>query len=671
MICILTYTIISGILGIIAKTQDLKIIFALIIALSLYILRIKGPKELMAPWICFSLFYLISPSSPNPLHEQSIEIDAVRVECKSNYSVVESMEGERFLTYSEWHEDCGSMYHLVGTLKPFPNKRPLLQNSFYDYLKWKNVYGEIVLKSTQLIRENKDWRNQIEERMTSTIDPISARWVSMLVFGNQEVESALYQNAKNLSILSLFVISGMHFQLLSSFLNRLLKRLKHGASITLAILTLYIVMLNFPIPATRAYLGAMFLMLFPSMSKPTRFFLCMLFQLAWMPTSLYLISFQLSYLVSFFLLFLKQKSIPSIVGASFVIALGISPLLLGMNGIIHPLMPLLVIFFSPIIMTAFMLSIIVALIPITNVIVMPIFFSVESLINWIAELSPPLVLGKMNGYLVSIFFMFLLWYFFSKEKNNKKESIRAITLATALLFVTGFQRALSPYPQVVFLDVGQGDCILISDAHNRGHVLIDTGGNLMYDVAENVVLPYLNLRGIRRLDAILLTHNDYDHTGALPSILQHIEVRQVVEMWEEKNIEIGSLNLKNLNQYLTDKADENLTSAVIYFELMGIRFLCMGDAPIEIENYLMDNYTKLEADVIKIGHHGSQTSSSMAFMDWVNPQVAVIMVGVNNRYGHPHSSVINTLLKKKIDILRTDIQGSIVFQERNAWIFWR
>jgi competence protein ComEC len=97
----------------------------------------------------------------------------------------------------------------------------------------------------------------------------------------------------------------------------------------------------------------------------------------------------------------------------------------------------------------------------------------------------------------------------------------------------------------------------------------------------------------------------------------------------------------------------------------------MSGVFIEIENYLMNNYPKLEADVIKIGHHGSQTSSSMAFMDWVNPQVAVIMAGVNNRYGHPHSSVINTLLKKKIDILRTDIQGSIVFQERNAWIFWR
>lgn len=671
MICIFTYAVIAGVLGIIAKTQDLMVIFLILGVLSCFIVRSQGTKALLAPWVCFALFYLIAPSPPIIREEQTIHFDGVRKECKSNYSVIESIEGDRFLVYADWDEDCGSSYHLVGTLKPFPTKKPLLQNSFYEYLKWNNVQGELILSSALLIQENTDWRWQMEQRMTSAIDPISARWVSMLVFGNQEIESSLYQNAKSLSILSLFVISGMHFQLLSNFLNRCTKRFKYGSSIVLVLLTCYIVMLNFPIPATRAYLNVLILFLFPSLAKSTRFFLCLLFQLAWMPTSLYLVSFQLSYLVSFFLLFLTQKNIISMIATSCILAFGISPLLLQMSGIIHPLMPLFQIVFSPLIMMAFMFSMVVALMPLTNIVFMPIFYSLETLLNFTATISPPLVVGAMNWLTMSIFFLFMFWYLWSKDKRNKKESMLAMSLAGAMLFVTGYQRVISPFPQVVFLDVGQGDCILLSDAHDRYHILIDTGGNLMYDVAERVVVPYLNMRGIRRLDAILLTHNDFDHTGALPSILQHIEVNQVIDAWKENDMEFGSLKLKNLNHLIVETTDDNMTSAVISFELMGIRFLCMGDAPIEVENYIMNLYPAFETDVIKLGHHGSRTSSSSQFLDWVDPEVAVIMVGMNNHYGHPHQSVLNTLVRNGIGILRTDLQGSIVFQEKWAWFFWR
>ena len=106
------------------------------------------------------------------------------------------------------------------------------------------------------------------------------------------------------------------------------------------------------------------------------------------------------------------------------------------------------------------------------------------------------------------------------------------------------------------------------------------------------------------------------------------------------------------------EADENEKSSVLYFNFIGLDFLLCGDAPIEIEKEIITTYT-LDVDVIKIGHHGSNTSSSKEFIQSVKPEVAIISVGRNNRYNHPHSDVISTLNNQKVVIFRTDQKGSV------------
>ena len=109
--------------------------------------------------------------------------------------------------------------------------------------------------------------------------------------------------------------------------------------------------------------------------------------------------------------------------------------------------------------------------------------------------------------------------------------------------------------------------------------------------------------------------------------------------------------------------NENDNSNVIYTELNGYKFMFMGDASVTTENEILDKYNLTDIDVLKVGHHGSKTSSNKDFIDEINPKYSIISVGKNNRYGHPNKEVLNTLEKSKI--YRTDIDGSIMFKIKN------
>ncbi len=117
----------------------------------------------------------------------------------------------------------------------------------------------------------------------------------------------------------------------------------------------------------------------------------------------------------------------------------------------------------------------------------------------------------------------------------------------------------------------------------------------------------------------------------------------------------------NLNQFYIGE-EENINSSVIYFSFLNKNFLMMGDAPIEVEDKILKQYDNLKTDIIKIGHHGSNTSSSFKFLKSLSIKEAVISVGLNNKYHHPHQEVLNNLYLLNIIIRRTDEEGTIVYK---------
>ena len=179
-------------------------------------------------------------------------------------------------------------------------------------------------------------------------------------------------------------------------------------------------------------------------------------------------------------------------------------------------------------------------------------------------------------------------------------------------------------------------------------------------------------------------HGDFDHMGEAINLVNIFKVEKVIfncgpyndlekdliKVLDKKKIKyytcIKELNNDNDKLYFlqTNEYDnENDNSNVIYTELNGYKFMFMGDASTTTEEEILNKYNLSDIDVLKVGHHGSKTSSGKEFIDEINPKYSIISVGKNNRYGHPNKEVLDNL--EKSEIYRTDTDGSIMFKIKN------
>ncbi|MEK7208808.1 MAG: ComEC/Rec2 family competence protein [Patescibacteria group bacterium] len=243
---------------------------------------------------------------------------------------------------------------------------------------------------------------------------------------------------------------------------------------------------------------------------------------------------------------------------------------------------------------------------------------------------------------------------------------------------------------VAFLDVGQGDAIFI-EAPGGNQVLVDAGRGRQVLRALGPLMPFYD----RSIDLIVATHPDADHIGGFPEVLKRYAVgfildtglaaetavdrafRQAATAEEAEIIAARRgtrifLGAGAVLEVLFPDRDptgwETNTASIVARLTYGNReFLLTGDSPVKIEKYLVNLANRsLSADVLKVGHHGSKTSSAAEFLAAVAPEYAVISAGKNNRYGHPHESVLAALQKINAKILRTDEFGSIIFQTDGA-----
>lgn len=240
--------------------------------------------------------------------------------------------------------------------------------------------------------------------------------------------------------------------------------------------------------------------------------------------------------------------------------------------------------------------------------------------------------------------------------------------------------------EVIFMDVGQGDSVLIKTKNNQ-QILID-GGN------SNIVMDRLG-RNLdfydQDLDMIIATHPDADHITGLANVVDRYNVKLFLEPNSRHNTAIYTALKKSLAQKKVliravesrqqydlgnnvtldilypntgfvdqELIDTNITSIVVKLSDGLVDYLLTGDAPIAVEESLVKNYGQyLDAEILKIGHHGSRTATSPFFLKAVSPEVAIIQVGVNNRYGHPSQSVLDNLMELGIPVLRNDQSGDI------------
>ena len=266
----------------------------------------------------------------------------------------------------------------------------------------------------------------------------------------------------------------------------------------------------------------------------------------------------------------------------------------------------------------------------------------------------------------------------------KRKLLLFITLILSLLLLfTGCQHSNTAFTlkdalAVHFLDVGQGDSILLVD---RDDTMLIDGGN-----PENgdEVVNYLKSLGITQLDYVVATHNHADHAGGLTTVVEKLDVaklyvtnseatsasKKLIAAAKAKNVPVstpspgtslafGGSTIAFLGP-LSVHEDVNNDSIVMKVTHNSHRFLFTGDMGQEAEQELLAQNNDLEADVLKVGHHGSSTSTGYVFLRAVNPRYSVISCGKNNDYGHPHEETLSRLNDVGSTLFRTDLLGTII-----------
>ncbi len=237
---------------------------------------------------------------------------------------------------------------------------------------------------------------------------------------------------------------------------------------------------------------------------------------------------------------------------------------------------------------------------------------------------------------------------------------------------------------VHFIDVGQGDCTLVLS--NNMAMLIDAGEN----GHETDVINYLRSMKIDKLDYIIATHQHSDHIGGIPEVLEEFDADNIImpRLTKEQTptnstyksfltalqnsdariisakpglkYQLGDAEFEILGPVTDDCEDINSMSAVTKITYGNNSFLVTGDAEKDEELEIVENGADLDCDVLRVGHHGSSTSSSREFLEAITPEICVISCGANNDYGHPHDKALKRISYQTDEVFRTDICGSIV-----------
>lgn len=610
---------------------------------------------------------------------------------KENYTIINLNEIIVYY-YDEFKYKIGDTIKVEGDIKEIePNTNFNLFN-YKKYMLSKRIIHKIESKKIILIKENKNILYKIKNKIKERTE--KHKYFSLFIIGENNLNNEIKDSFKINGISHLFAISGMHITLFISILTLILKKMIKNKKIILLLITLfllfYMFITNYSVSVVRASLLTILININKLYKLNIRtlklliyiFLIC----LSYNPYYIYQVGFVFTFLITFTLI-LFSKKIPSnyilkILVTSIISFIVSIPILINNFYSVNFLSPLLNIIFIPFItFIIFPLTLVTFIFP-NLICILNIFVNILEFLS--------INLSKIDLFIftfkkVSIFFIILYYitiYFTLNKILNKKYNYIFILLI--ILIIHHNINYLNNYSKVTILDVGQGDSTLIELEHNKGNILIDTGGNIYKNQTSNILVPYFKSVGIRKIDYLILTHGDYDHMGEAINLVENFKVEKVIfncgefndlekeliKVLDKKKIPyyscIKELNIDNNKLYFLQTKDydnENDNSTVIYTELNGYKFMFMGDAGVEKEKDILDKYNLSDIDVLKVGHHGSKTSSSKEFIDEINSKYSIISVGKNNRYGHPNKEVLNNLEQSKI--YRTDQDGSIKFKIKN------
>ena len=576
----------------------------------------------------------------------------------------------------------GDKIKVKGTLiTPSKNTN---QNTFnyQKYLYYKKIYYLVEATSINKIANNNNYLYTIKNTLYQKIDKLkSSNYIKTLLFCDNTLSKEIKESYRINGISHLFSVSGMHINFFVSIIYLYLNKITYNKRIKYLITNIFIIAYLILFPSSSLLRSAVMSILYSinyllklKIKKIDILLLTLGVSLLINPFIIYDLGYIYSYTITFFLVLssstLKKKNkINKIIYISLLSFLVSVPITIYNSYEINIISILLNIILVPIISIIILpLTILTYIFPILDSILYLFTNTLETISLFISKINITKIIFPKPSLLIIVLYyiIFLLSY------QNKKY----FYLNIILLIIIYISPYLNSNFEVVMFEVGEADCHLIKYPYNKNTILIDTGKN-EYKI-KNEVIPYLKSIGIKKIDYLIITHGDEDHIGGSITLINNFQVKNVIlnkgtftdlekELIKNLNkkkipyqININKINLSNHTIYLLNNTkynNENDNSIITYFTYQKYKFLYMGDASINTEDNLLENYNLNNISILKVGHHGSNTSSSKDFISQINPSISLISVGENNIYHHPNKEVINNLSKSRI--YRTDINNMV------------
>lgn len=580
----------------------------------------------------------------------------------------------------------GDKIKVTGVLKE-PSTNNIFNNFNYKkYLYNKKIYYIIEASKIDKIQNNNNHIYTIKNLLYTRINSLkSSNYIKALLFGDNKLDKEIKTSYQINGISHLFSVSGFHINFITSIIYFYLDRVTYNKKIkyiTVDIfLVLYLLLCN-----TTSLLRCTVMNILLSINyllkldikKIDIVLLTLILCITINPFIIYDIGFIYSYTISFFLILYKNKyktnnKLLKIIYISLISFLVSLPINIYTSYEINFLSIILNIIIVPIVSLILLpLSLLTLIFPILDNILYLITSILEKISLYTSNINIfKQILSKPSIILIIIYYLVII-LILSKNKHYYLILILLIFHKTIPLYNSNLE--------VVMFDVGEADSMLISTPSKKVNILIDTGRGI--DI--NNIIIYLKSIGISKLNYLIITHGDEDHIGGALYLIDNFKVDNVIlnkgdytELEVELITHLKNKNIKytnNINKipllgsymYLLNTkkfSNENDNSIVTYFEYQKYKFLFMGDSSSKTEEYLINNYNLTNISFLKVGHHGSNTSSSPLFINKITPKVSLISVGRNNFYHHPNKKVLTNLSNSVI--YRTDINKSIKIKINN------
>lgn len=630
---------------------------------------------------------------PNPIrvHDgttSELTLEASGFSCRAPYGkqVAVRLNGVSGTLYYSGNQDVAPGELITGAFRITltPRSGSHFKATTYDDL----IIGE---GNTHLWDLPVVWSRAIKDRIASLYSGAGAQLLTGILTGDRSgFSDSLIENLFSTGITHVAAVSGLHVSMLAGFIALVTRSRRRSFIISLPLVFLYVAITGFTPSAVRAGIMLTVMTLAPLLGReytPLRalvsafLVLCVInpyavfepgLQLSFSAT-LGLLLFASRWNKAFAVRFAKHRIIPERVRrylsasiatslAALVFSLPFAAYWFDGASIISPLSNLLLLWLCNIIFIGGALSLAIPfLAPVVGTI-LSLFLSVIGLLGKI----PYAVLYTTQPYLLAwMLYGYVLFVVAAMTRKWKAPALLAVSMLVVCLSLTVWRDGRFRL-EIVALDVGQGQCVVVRSGGRTA--VIDCGGNAR---AGQTAARYLQSRGVRQVDALLLTHYDSDHVNGVQSLLSTVNVANiqgpaldntpsaypVQSVTEEATFTLGKADITLIPSQWIGEDNERCMSVLVTLD--GFSFLVTGDLGQAAERWLLRRTGLTEVDVMMAGHHGSKNSASDELLDVLAPQATLVSVGIN-KYGHPSTETLEKLFNREIAVYRTDRRGHVI-----------